>query len=650
MLRNTAGQSFLVGPLVLTADGTEQTTGASIFIGPGTLSAGAGTLTHVGNGVWRYAPTQAETNVDRICGYLYLPNCVPVVFDFPTTSFPYTTPGVIPAVAAGTNLGLPLGDAQGRVSLQPSQPGVTIPNVTTVATVTSVTNGVTLAANQDIRDVTGKVLGGGASVISGVGARVVDGSGNAIAPAATALSTSIWSNSLATNIAATNSTVATNLDATITSRAASATALSSAVWTSARATYLDNVNVGGAVASQADITALNQSASRRIIVSGVTQYERPESGSVTFQIEARTYDGDGAAVNADVVPTLSATGFPSGSNLSANLSAATNPTTGVYRWTYTVSSAAALEQIRFDASATIASGVFTMSLYAQVVDLVSATWTSADASRLTAVFNAIPANSSLLSIDSLGRVLLQPAQPGVTVPTVSNLTNAPTSGDFTAAMKSSLNASTPSSVTGSVGSVVGSVGSVAGNVVGSVGSVVGSVGSVAGNVAGSVGSVVGSVGSVAGNVSGNVIGSVGSVAGSVSGNVVGSVGSVVGPVVLPVIPANWITAAGVAADAVAEIQSGLATPTNITAASGVVLAAGQPATIADAVLDRNLAGGANGGRTVRDSLRVSRNKVVINPTANTITVYAEDDTTVAWTGSLTPASSQNVGFIGVDPA
>jgi hypothetical protein len=44
--------------------------------------------------------------------------------------------------------------------------------------------------------------------------------------------------------------------------------------------------------------------------------------------------------------------------------------------------------------------------------------------------------------------------------TVANLTNAPTAGDFTAAMKTSLNAATPASVTGSVGSVSGSVGSV----------------------------------------------------------------------------------------------------------------------------------------------------------------------------------------------
>lgn len=84
-----------------------------------------------------------------------------------------------------------------------------------------------------------------------------------------------------------------------------------------------------------------------------------------------------------------------------------------------------------------------------------------------------------------------------TITTTTNLTNAPTAGDFTATMKTSLNAATPASVTGAVGSVTGSVGS-----------------------------VTGAVGSVTGNVGGNVTGSVGSVAGNVGGNVVGSVASV----------------------------------------------------------------------------------------------------------------------------
>ncbi len=68
--------------------------------------------------------------------------------------------------------------------------------------------------------------------------------------------------------------------------------------------------------------------------------------------------------------------------------------------------------------------------------------------------------------------------------------------------------------------------------------------------------------------------------------------------------------------------------------------------LADAILARSLAGGADGGRTVRDALRASRNRVVIS--GSTLTVYAEDDTTVAWTATITTA--QRDALQGVDPA
>lgn len=169
--------------------------------------------------------------------------------------------------------------------------------------------------------------------------------------------------------------------------------------TAARAGYWDNLNVGGAVASQADVNSLNTSSSRRIILTSVQQFERPESGTVTYTIEARTYDGDGAATNADSTPTLTGTGTATGS-LAANLSAASNPATGLYRWTYTVSSTHNVEQTRFDISAVIGGGTFTLSLYAQVTDMVSATWTSTDASHLTAIFNKLPSKSYLTGTDN----------------------------------------------------------------------------------------------------------------------------------------------------------------------------------------------------------------------------------------------------------
>lgn len=99
---------------------------------------------------------------------------------------------------------------------------------------------------------------------------------------------------------------------------------------------------------------------------------------------------------------------------------------------------------------------------------------------------------------------------------------------------------------------------------------------ITGNLSGSVGSVTGAVGSVTGNVGGNVAGSTGSVTGAVgsvtagvtlaaSQHVIVDSGTVTTLTNLPAITANWLTGTGVDATAVTKIQTGLATPTNITA-------------------------------------------------------------------------------------
>jgi len=55
--------------------------------------------------------------------------------------------------------------------------------------------------------------------------------------------------------------------------------------------------------------------------------------------------------------------------------------------------------------------------------------------------------------------------------------------------------------------------------------------------------------------------------------------------------------------------------------------------IADRILGRNIAGGSSSGRIVKDALRFLRNRFVVS--AGTLTVYAEDDTTTAWTATVT---------------
>lgn len=74
--------------------------------------------------------------------------------------------------------------------------------------------------------------------------------------------------------------------------------------------------------------------------------------------------------------------------------------------------------------------------------------------------------------------------------------------------------------------------------------------------------------------------------------------------------------------------------------------------IADAILNRNLAGGGNGtgattDRTVRSALRALRNKSEILGT--TLTVYQENDAATAWTASVSTSAGANP-VTGIDPA
>ncbi len=74
--------------------------------------------------------------------------------------------------------------------------------------------------------------------------------------------------------------------------------------------------------------------------------------------------------------------------------------------------------------------------------------------------------------------------------------------------------------------------------------------------------------------------------------------------------------------------------------------AAMPPEVADAILARNLAGGADGGRTVRDALRASRNKSAI--VDGTLTIYQEDDSTPAWSASVSTEARD--ALQSIDPA
>lgn len=277
---------------------------------------------------------------------------------------------------------------------------------------------------------------------------------------ATAMLTDLLSSSNFNTVGSFGKLVKDYLDAAVSSRStyaggdtAGTTTLLSRI-TATRAGYLDNLS-GGTIATQADINAINQSASRRIILTMVGQWERPESGSIEYTIEARTYDGDGAAVNADSTPTLTVTGSTSGS-LAANLANATNPATGVYRWQYTVSSSATLEQVRVDISAVISSATFTLSAYSQTTDLVSTTWTSADRTKLTAVYDKLPVRSYLTGTDVNSGAISSSDQAAIAdVVWEDTLAEHPTAGTFGGFIQSLATAASLTTAAGNISTILG---------------------------------------------------------------------------------------------------------------------------------------------------------------------------------------------------
>ena len=61
--KNVASQTVYLPQLRLTTDGSAVTTGASLVVAKdGVEAAAAGTLAHYAGGIWKYTPTQGETN------------------------------------------------------------------------------------------------------------------------------------------------------------------------------------------------------------------------------------------------------------------------------------------------------------------------------------------------------------------------------------------------------------------------------------------------------------------------------------------------------------------------------------------------------------------------------------------------------------
>jgi hypothetical protein len=81
--------------------------------------------------------------------------------------------------------------------------------------------------------------------------------------------------------------------------------------------------------------------------------------------------------------------------------------------------------------------------------------------------------------------------------------------------------------------------------------------------------------------------------------------------------------------------------------TGAALADSAGQDIADQILGRNIAGGSSTGRLVKDALRFLRNRFTL--VGDVLTVYAEDDTTIAWT-AVVSTDAAALPITGNNPA
>lgn len=190
--RNSASPPRIaVGAVVQISDGAVQSSGVSVVVrvNGGAETAGGGTIAYgASSSIVYYTPTQAETDYTDFCVVAYKALCLPVSVTVITTAS--SVPGrTMPADGSVTAAVI----ADNAIDTATFATGTTIPRCTLVDTTTT---------NTDMRGT------------------------NSAALAATALSTAQWTNTLATNLGTTNTAVAANLDATVSSRLAAASYIS----------------------------------------------------------------------------------------------------------------------------------------------------------------------------------------------------------------------------------------------------------------------------------------------------------------------------------------------------------------------------------------------------------------------------------------
>lgn len=163
------------------------------------------------------------------------------------------------------------------------------------------------------------------------------------------------------------------------------------------------------------VQAVNTGAARYIAILTNAAYELPDSGSVAYPIEIRTFDADGepVAIDSAADPTVTVTRTTDAADLSGNLSAISNPATGVYRMTLTITEGSdVVAPVRIDASGTIDSTSRSTSAYPVVTDAVAVDFTAADRVKLDALHDDRLTAGRAAALDNLDAAVTSRAAPG----------------------------------------------------------------------------------------------------------------------------------------------------------------------------------------------------------------------------------------------
>jgi len=222
-------EPIAIGAVVQISDGAVQTSGCTVRIKPiGVAEAdGGGTTAYSTDGIVLYTPTQGETNYTSFILIAKKTGCIPACVTVVTTAS--SVPGrTMPADGSITAAVIATdaidADAIKTDAVTEIQSGLSTLTQTQVTGGAYALNSASFAFDAAL-DFTTTQKAATLARVTLVDTTTTNtdmrGTDNA-ALAATALNTATWTNGLATNLGTTNSTVATNLDATVSSRLAAA--------------------------------------------------------------------------------------------------------------------------------------------------------------------------------------------------------------------------------------------------------------------------------------------------------------------------------------------------------------------------------------------------------------------------------------------